>query len=372
MVAGHGLGLVAAVLLLVQDQKTQVRQGRENGAPGPQDHPRPPLPQAFPLVVALTEPKGAVKHHHFTAEVSGEAPHHAGGQDDLRHQHHGAPAPVQAGLDQLEIDLRLAAAGDALQQGGGGLPGVQVGQQVVIGPPLLLVQGDGRRRGQVRGLRHPEDLLLRQADEARLGQGLHRPGGRPGLVAELVEGGLPRRQEEAQDRRPPRGLPLPALGLGLRLLGGAVQLRQAVGLVLEAALGPGLHREDALFSQGRRRGVHPLPQLTLELGEVDSAAPGRQGPDQLRPQRGLPRFLDGLRLVQSLRQGAALRPAEPKPRRQDGPDGLEHGAVAALAQEGCQRDAVLRQDRTLVQHGGDGLAAPGGLPLHHQQHHGLR
>ena len=72
MVADHALGLVAALLLLVQDNEAGVRQGGEHRRPGADDHLGLAVPHPLPLVVPLPGGQAAVKDGHFTAEVGQE------------------------------------------------------------------------------------------------------------------------------------------------------------------------------------------------------------------------------------------------------------------------------------------------------------
>ena len=142
MVAGLVLRLVAVLLLLVQDNHSQVFQRGEHRAAGTQNHPNLSPLDPLPLVVALAEAERAVEHGHLVAEVGGKALQHLGRQSNLRHQDHAGLSIGNDLLEQTDIDLRLSAAGDAEEQGAAGLlPPVEL-PQPLEGGPLLVVEGD--------------------------------------------------------------------------------------------------------------------------------------------------------------------------------------------------------------------------------------
>ena len=60
MVAHHTLGLVAALLLLVQDDETQIGQGGKNCRAGTHNDLGASVPDALPLVIALARGQAAV------------------------------------------------------------------------------------------------------------------------------------------------------------------------------------------------------------------------------------------------------------------------------------------------------------------------
>ena len=73
-------------------------------------------PDAVPLVVAFAVGEPAVLDRHARAEARAEHRRDRGRQRDLRHQHQHAAARRAHRLGQAQIDLGLAAAGDAMQQ----------------------------------------------------------------------------------------------------------------------------------------------------------------------------------------------------------------------------------------------------------------
>ena len=160
VVTDHALRLIAALLLLVQDDQAHVFQRGEDGGPGAQHHLDLAPADTLPLVVALRHPQGAVEHGHLVPKTGGEPPHHLGRQHDLRHQDHGPPPPAQYFLNQTEIDLGLAAAGDALEQHRLRLPGLRQGPDRLKGRLLFLIEDDRTAGFHRRQVRQPQ-LLFR-------------------------------------------------------------------------------------------------------------------------------------------------------------------------------------------------------------------
>ena len=169
MVPGRVFRLVAALLLLVQDNEAQVPQRRENGRAGTQHHPDLSPADPLPLVISLRHPQRAVEHRHLVPEIPGEPAHHLGCQHDFRHQHDGGFALFQYFLDQAKIDLGFPAAGNALEQHSLGSRIVGQVQDLAEGFLLLLGQHDGRRGRPAGGdHRDPQFLLFREGHQPRL------------------------------------------------------------------------------------------------------------------------------------------------------------------------------------------------------------
>ena len=160
VIPGRVFRLIAALLLLVQDDQAHVFQRGEDGGPGAQHHLDLAPADTLPLVVALRHPQGAVEHGHLVPKTGGEPPHHLGRQHDLRHQDHGPPPPAQYFLNQTEIDLGLAAAGDALEQHRLRLPGLRQGPDTLKGRLLFLIEDDRTAGFHRRQVRQPQ-LLFR-------------------------------------------------------------------------------------------------------------------------------------------------------------------------------------------------------------------
>ncbi len=95
------------------------------------------------------------------AEAGRETVEELGGQRDLGQEHERLPALPQRLGDRLEIDLRLARAGDAFEQGGGEGAGGDAGGEIVGRGPLVGVED---RRPMIR-IEAGCDRLGRQFDE---------------------------------------------------------------------------------------------------------------------------------------------------------------------------------------------------------------
>ena len=107
-----------------------------------------------------------MEHGDAAAELGRQLLHELGRQRDLRHQQHGAAPEVEAGADQAEVDRRLAAACDAVEQGRAGLFLPQLGEEAFKGRLLLGVQYRRLRRGAGMGRLLPFHSLLRLREEA--------------------------------------------------------------------------------------------------------------------------------------------------------------------------------------------------------------
>ncbi len=248
-------------MLLVDDQQAQARQGSEEGAPGPHHHVHLPVSDAPPDIVALPGAELGVDHRDPAWETAGETGHGLGRQGDLWHQDDGLTPPGQGLLDGPQVDLRLAAAGDAVEQKDRRLSlrsGLLEGEAAQSLPDLGLLSGQGRGEGlgvgaTAQGI--PVAHLLGQAHQAA-----------PFQAAQEIQAGRSLAGQLA--------LPERASGLGQGLESGAESVRSLQG---QEPL-PG-----QLFRQGQ---VHPIPLPAHQ-------SLGLQGPDRGQiaqaagfPQRG--------------------------------------------------------------------------------------
>ncbi len=103
-------------MLFVHDDQPQVWLRGEDGAARPDDHGVVAIADAPPLVELLAQRQTAVHHRHLAGEALGEAPHRLWRQGYLRHQNDAPLAQGHCLLQGLKVDLRLAAAGDAMQE----------------------------------------------------------------------------------------------------------------------------------------------------------------------------------------------------------------------------------------------------------------
>ena len=116
VVAGIALLLVRAVVLLVDDDQPEVVERREHRRARAHAHARLAAPHPPPLVVALALREPRVHHRHPLAEALDEAPRRLRRERDLRHQHDRRAAALERGRHRAQVDLGLAAAGDAVQE----------------------------------------------------------------------------------------------------------------------------------------------------------------------------------------------------------------------------------------------------------------
>jgi hypothetical protein len=149
--------LVAAVVLLVDDDQAGVRQRREHRRARADDHPRLATPGGGPDPCALAVGEARMQRMHGHAEAGAEARQHLRRQADLRHQHQRLAATRQAVGDRLEVDLGLAAAGDAIQQqrreavpGRGSLDRIDRGLLLGIGHERVRAGRRGKQVGRDR------------------------------------------------------------------------------------------------------------------------------------------------------------------------------------------------------------------------------
>ena len=190
VVAGSALGFIRAFLLLVHNDQPQIFQRREHGAAGAQHDTGLPLPDALPLVIALRGPKAAVQQGYLFPKISGEAGHHLRRQGNFRHKDHHRLSQCQQLLCQADIDQRLAASGNALQQRYATGSCHDPLQDCVIRLLLLLVQCNGFCLYTIVFFSDSIGFLCAQLDHAALFQRCDGLSGRTGKIAQLMYGGL--------------------------------------------------------------------------------------------------------------------------------------------------------------------------------------
>ena len=119
MVAGSVLLLVGVFVLFIDDDQAELFQGGKNGAARADDNARAAVVDLVPLVMPFAFGEMTVEHRHLLLHRRKPALEALDGlrsERDFRHQHDGALAAVEHALDALQIDLRLAAAGHAMEQ----------------------------------------------------------------------------------------------------------------------------------------------------------------------------------------------------------------------------------------------------------------
>ena len=110
------LRFVGRLLLLVQDNKSKIRQRGKDSRPGPHYHAGLPPARPFPLVTAFPSRQGTVQHRYFPVKMGTKDPHKLGRQGNLRHHDQRCFSPFQQGMDQFQIDLGFPAACNAVQK----------------------------------------------------------------------------------------------------------------------------------------------------------------------------------------------------------------------------------------------------------------
>ena len=103
-------------MLLVDDDQAEPLDRREHGRARPDADARLALAQPPPLGVALARAQLRVQHRDRLAEAFDEAPDDLRRQRDLGHEHDRAAPLLERRLGGAQVDLRLARAGDPVQQ----------------------------------------------------------------------------------------------------------------------------------------------------------------------------------------------------------------------------------------------------------------
>ena len=116
------------LVLLVHDDQAERLDGRKDGRAGADDDAGAALADLVPFIVALAGGQMAVQHRDERLQRAGAEPRLEAldglrREGDFRHEHDGAFALLQRVGDGLEIDLGLAAAGDAVEEEGRGARG---------------------------------------------------------------------------------------------------------------------------------------------------------------------------------------------------------------------------------------------------------
>ena len=108
--------LVGPLVLLVDHDQAEVGLRGKYGAAGADDEAVLALPHLPPLVEPLAVRQSAVEHRDLAGKPGGEPLDRLPGERDLGDEHDGPSPERHAPPDGVQVDLRLAAAGDALQQ----------------------------------------------------------------------------------------------------------------------------------------------------------------------------------------------------------------------------------------------------------------
>ncbi len=145
-------------MLLVDDDQSQPRQRGKHRQPRTQHQVGLAPVRQQPVAQALCRRQRAVQRHQPpSGKALGKARLQLRREVDLRHQHQHLPPLLQRPCGAAQVDLGLAAAGDALQQGRPGVSLRQRGQ---------LLERSGLLLGQLRQPRRLRHRFLGQAPEA--------------------------------------------------------------------------------------------------------------------------------------------------------------------------------------------------------------
>ncbi len=142
-------------MFLVHDDQAKALQRREHRRTGADDDVDLAAADAVPLIVPLSVRERAVLNRHPAAEHTAKERRDGRRQRNFRHHQQDLPAGAADAIGQAQVDLALAAAGDAVQERR--VEGGRVGQRRQrVERRLLLFRQDTRRirrhRGQRRAL----------------------------------------------------------------------------------------------------------------------------------------------------------------------------------------------------------------------------
>ena len=171
VVARIRLLLERAVVLLVDDDEPEPRDGREHGRARPDDDSGLSARNAIALVAPLCGAEGGVEDRDGIAEAIPEPSDRLGREGDLGHEDDRSEAALKSRLRRPEVDLGLAAPGRADEQEVSGVRGLDPGDDPRHGPILLgceagrcrLGGSDSRSAGDGRS---PRGVRLRGATRA--------------------------------------------------------------------------------------------------------------------------------------------------------------------------------------------------------------
>ena len=363
--------LVASLLLLVENDETEVRQRREHRTARAEHDAYLAAPDALPLVIALRERQRAVQHHNICAELRGKAPHHLRRQRDLRHEQHRRPAARKRLLDEPEVDLCLAACGHAVKERGTAALSLEQRGKALVGCLLLFVKRDrcvlafDRLCGA-----DAQHLLLGKLDKAGLfepSQRLHR---RARVVADLRGGQRPLAAEKLDDRIAHRRAAALGLDGGKRLLCADTERHHARRLVAKTLL----HRRFADEKPLLLERMEDLPRfLAAQLIE-------RRALSTLRAEHSMKqRFLERIGRdcaqrffgADAVVQPPDLAALEPHAARQQRFERVVVGAEVPRLHPADKADIPAVQQRRVIQKGVDGLIGRLVLFVHNVEHEAL-
>ena len=132
-------------MLFVDDDQADVLERREHRRARADDDVHVAAADALPLIVPLAVREAAVLDGDAVAEALAEERRDDRRERDLRHEHEHAPARVADARREPQVDLGLAAAGDAVQQRHLELPARRRSAQSRVERGVLLARQRGAR-----------------------------------------------------------------------------------------------------------------------------------------------------------------------------------------------------------------------------------
>ena len=309
VVFGHGFILITVLVFFVHHDNAQTLEGSKEGGTGADNDidltPSGPLP----LVCLLALRQRRINDRDPVSEMSVKAEQGLVGQGNLGNQHDGLSSRPADPADDGNIDLGLAAAGNAPDQGHAGSSGFK-GFHDLVRDPLL-----GRAQGLLPpGIRAYTDRIAQvcigfHLDHAGLLHGpydrsAHMEPGRDQVI------GLDRRPDQFPQQTFPGHLMFPVVKSQLFLRGGPVQQQADLPPDFGAACLPG--GQDRLQGCDRRSAVpilHPGGQPDIKTAVLFPAValPGQQDlpdlPDLIFRQVTVVRQLDHISRPDRMAEG---------------------------------------------------------------------
>ncbi len=275
VVAQAVLLLERAVVLLVDDDRPGARQRREQRRAGADDDRRASGTGGLPGVEALGIAEPRMQGDHRDPETAAKARQGLRGEADLRHQHQRLTVARHHRLDQLQVDLGLAAAGDAVQQAG--VIAIQALVQFGQRRRLLAVEGQrglgeqaavaGRWRGGQRLFLAVDQPLVGQRTQLSAGEALgadHRADHPARMLAQQFE-----QLDLATRAAQLRGVGVAAAGGELPAFAGARLQRPALAQQHRHRLMQGVAERVLVVARGEAAQPQPV------LGQRFAVQPGR-------------------------------------------------------------------------------------------------
>ena len=249
-------------MLLVHHHQPELGHGREHRRARAHDHPRLALTDPPPLVVALPRRELAVQHRHGRPEAGARRAHEHGREPDLGHEQDRPAAAREGRLGGAEIDLRLSAARDAVQQERAEAR-VAHGRQKIAERPLLVLGGNHGQRLAGRQFRGRPQLALRiEAQRSLLRQPVHGAPQRRPIAHEVRHAQAAARRAQARD------------DLGLRRAARRsvfLDERRDLELAEAGRVDRLLHRHDSVAPQPRDARLRVAAEALLERAQAQRA-----------------------------------------------------------------------------------------------------